>query len=85
MPGYRYRCGFDATAVFRHDWRINLDPNQLPVVQFINGRRTIREIVAELSRLGGAALLSQADLENLACTLMQSLWERDFISLALRL
>ena len=84
VPGYRYRCGFDGTAVFRHDWRINLDPNQLPVVQFINGRRTIREIVAELSRLGGAALLSQADLENLARTLMQSFWERDFISLSLQ-
>lgn len=83
VPAFRYRCGLNADAVFRPDWRLSLDPAQIALVQKVDGRRTIREIVALAAGTGPLSWRSQADLEDFGLTLFRSLWQRDFLSMGL--
>ena len=84
VPAFRYRCGLDASAVFRPDWRMSLDPVQIALVQKVDGRRTIREIVAVTARTAPLFQRSPVDLEDFGLTLFQSLWQRDFLAMGLR-
>jgi SAM-dependent methyltransferase len=84
VPVFRYRCGLDASAVFRPDWRMSLDPNQIALVQKVDGRRSIREIVAVTARTDPLSQLSLVDLEDFSRTLFQSLWQRDFLAMGIR-
>ena len=45
VPLFRMRCGLSGSEIFRPGWRMPLNPAQLPFVQNIDGRKTIREIV----------------------------------------
>jgi SAM-dependent methyltransferase len=84
VPRFRYRCGFDHGAVFRPDWRMNLDPARAALVKNMHGCRTIREIIAMTAGAGPRSYQSMADLEESARMLFQSLWEHDFLAMALR-
>ncbi|MEX0669905.1 MAG: class I SAM-dependent methyltransferase [Pirellulales bacterium] len=83
VPALRYRCGLDGGELFRPGWRIKLDPVQLALLQEMDGRRTMREIVAAASVRGALPQRSAADLEELGRTVFQSLWHRDFLALGL--
>ena len=50
VPLMRMRCGLSGTEIFRPDWRRNLNAATLPFVQYVDGRRTIREIAACMAR-----------------------------------
>ena len=57
---------------------------QLALLQQMDGRRTIREIVAAASQSGVLPQRSQADLEQFATSLFQSLWRLDFLAMGLK-
>ena len=42
VPMFRMRCGLSGFEIFASDWRMSLNAAQLPFVQHIDGRRTIR-------------------------------------------
>ena len=46
------RCGISGAEIFRPDWRMTLNPAQLPFVRNVDGRRTIREIAARVAQSG---------------------------------
>ena len=54
VPLFRMRCGLSGSEIFRPDWRMSLNAAQLPFVQHIDGRRTIREIAASVAQSGVA-------------------------------
>ncbi|MBO0865222.1 MAG: SAM-dependent methyltransferase, partial [Mycobacterium sp.] len=83
VPLMRMRCGVAGSEVFRPDWRLNLNPAQLPFVRHIDGRRTIREIAAAVAQSGASPRASVADLEKFGRKLYQSLWRLDFLAIAL--
>ena len=83
VPMYRTRCGLSGSEIFRSDWRMNLNAAQLPFVQRIDGRRTIREIAAEVAQ-SGARRGDVAELEKFARKLFQSLWRLDFLAMGLK-
>ena len=56
VPLMRMRCGLSGNEIFRSDWRMRLNAAQLPFVQYVDGRRTIREI-AECVALASRAPL----------------------------
>jgi hypothetical protein len=74
-------------AVRRRDfpaWReAELDPAQLPFIQHVDGRRTIREIVECVAQSRGVARESRAELQDFARKLFRSLWRLDFLAMAL--
>lgn len=81
-PMFRWKCGLNGNEIFRSGWRMPLNPAQLPFVQQIDGRKTIREIAANV-HASGAARANQADLEKFGRKLFQGLWRLDFVSMAL--
>jgi SAM-dependent methyltransferase len=83
-PSLRYRCGLSGNQLSRYNWSMSLDPVQLALLQQMDGRRTIREIVAAASQSGVLPQRSQADLEQLGKTLFQSLWQLDFLAMGLK-
>ncbi len=83
VPLFRMRCGLSGSEIFRPGWRMPLNPAQLPLVQSIDGRKTIREIAEQVAQTGGTRRASTADLEKFGRKLFQSLWRLDFVSLAL--
>jgi SAM-dependent methyltransferase len=83
IPMFRMRCGFDGTGIFRPSWRMGLNAAQLPFVQNLDGRRTIREIAERVSQIGESPRASVADLENFGRKLFESLWRLDFVTMGL--
>ena len=84
VPHFRYRCGLDGTTVYRHDWRLPLEPVQAALVRLVDGRRTLREIVAQAAHDQATAGHAPERLTALARTLFASLVNRDFVVLGLR-
>lgn len=83
VPHFRHRCGLDGVTVFRHDWRLPLDPVQAALVRLVDGRRTLREIVAGAALDPTTAGHAPERLATLAHTLFTSLVNRDFLVLGL--
>ncbi|HEU0189693.1 MAG TPA: class I SAM-dependent methyltransferase [Mycobacterium sp.] len=83
VPLLRMRCGISGAEIFRPGWRMSLNQAQLPFVQAIDGRKSIRQIAESVGQSGGSSRASGSDLENFARKLFQSLWRLDFVSMAL--
>ena len=62
---------------------MGLNPAQLPFVQNVDGRRTIREIAERVAQSGESPGASVADLANFGRKLFESLWRLDFVAMAL--
>ena len=62
---------------------MNLNAAQLPFVQRIDGRRTIREIAAGVAQSKQTRRANVADLETFGRKLFQSLWRLDFLAMGL--
>jgi len=79
IPHMHKTCGLSGAEIFRSDWRMKLNSAQLPFVQMIDGKRSIREItdaVAQSTFVG-----NKAELSEFARRLFQSLWQLDFVSM----
>lgn len=83
VPMMRQRCGLSGTEIFRPGWRVGMAPAQLPFVQQVDGKRSIREIAAAVSEGGSAPRANLAELEKFARKLFQSLWRLDFVAMGL--
>ena len=83
VPLFRMRCGLSDTEIFRSDWRLNLNAAQLPFVRNIDGRRTIREIAADVAQSRQTQRANLADVEAFGRKLFQSLWRLDFLAMGL--
>jgi SAM-dependent methyltransferase len=83
VPEMRLHCGLSDGEIFRPGWRMGLNPAQLPFVQNVDGRRTIREIAERVAQSGESPGASAADLEKFGRKLFQSLWRLDFLAMAL--
>jgi SAM-dependent methyltransferase len=82
VPMMRIGCGLSGAEIFRRDWRMSLNSAQLPFVQHVDGRRTIREIAERVAQ-SGARRGDVADLEKFGRKLFQSLWRLDFLAMGL--
>jgi len=83
VPLFRKGCGLSGSEIFRSDWRMSLNAAQLPFVQRVDGRRTIREIAAGVAQSRQTRRANVADLETFGRKLFQSLWRLDFLAMGL--
>jgi SAM-dependent methyltransferase len=84
VPIFRYLCGVSGTEIVWPGSRLGLNPAQLPFVQHIDGRQSVREIVqcvVEKHEVPGNDI---ATLESFALTLFKALWRVDLVAMALR-
>jgi SAM-dependent methyltransferase len=82
IPMMRMRCGLAGNELFRPDWSMNLSAVQLRFLQYVDGRRTIREIVERAGQTDSRRAAA-AELERFARKLFQSLWRLDFLAMGL--
>jgi hypothetical protein len=83
VPVMRMRCGLSGTQVSRPGWRMHLNAAQLPFVQHIDGRRTIRDIASLVRQSKSTSRGSVADFEKLGRKLFQALWRLDILAMTL--
>jgi SAM-dependent methyltransferase len=83
VPLMRYNCGLSGADIYGPDWRMGLTPYQLAFVQYVDERRTIREIAACVLKSGVSPHTSTVHLEKFARKVFQSLWRLDFLAMAL--
>lgn len=83
VPELRKACGRSGEELFRPDWRMRLDPAQLRLVEQVDGRRSIREIVASVAGRPPFVRVGLAERETFARSLFRALWRLDFLSMAL--
>jgi len=83
VPVFRLRCGLSGTEIFRSDWRVSLNAAQLPFVQQVDGRRTIREIAEHVVQGGEPQRGGAVAAAKFGRRLFQSLWRLDFLAMAL--
>jgi SAM-dependent methyltransferase len=83
VPLFRLRCGLSGNEIFRSDWRLGLNAAQVPFVQQVDGRRTIREIAELVAQSSDSPRTTVADVEKFGHRLFQSLWRLDFLAMAL--
>ncbi len=85
VPVFRYRCGVSGTEIFWPGSRAGLNEAQLPFVQLVDGRRSIREILdTAVRRHGEPDDAGMAEVESFVRTLFQALWRVDFVAMALQ-
>jgi SAM-dependent methyltransferase len=83
VPEMRMRCGLEGTEIFRPNWRMGLNSAQLPFVQYVDGRSTIREIAERVAQSAESPRAAAADFETFGRKLFQSLWRLDFLAMVL--
>jgi hypothetical protein len=79
----RIGCGIRDADIFKPDFRIGLNAAQLAFMQYVDGRRTIRELAACVAQGEVSPQGSAAELEQFGGELFQSLWRLDFVAMAL--
>jgi hypothetical protein len=62
---------------------MTLNAAQLPFLQHVDGRRTIREIAELAAQSGDPRRAGAAEREKFARKLFQSLWRLDFLAMGL--
>ena len=82
VPVMRTGSGVSGNEVVMPLGRMPLSAVQLPFVQLVDGRRTIREIAGRVAR-HGSSLIAVADLETLARNVFQNFWRLDLLAMVL--
>jgi hypothetical protein len=83
VPAFRYRCGLAGSEIFWPGSRIGLNPAQLPFIQQVDGRRSIREIIRSALAQRGLTDSGTDELEYFVRQLFRTLWRVDFVAMAL--
>lgn len=83
VPLMRTRCGVSGTEIHWPGFRMKPAPLQLAILQNVDGRRTIREIVQRVAQSGEQTQSAVTELEGFGRKLFQSLWRLDFVAMAL--
>ena len=81
VPMMRLQCGLVGTEIVKPGGRFDLNAAQLPLVQHVDGCRTIREIADCVVQSGGQRAGAD-DVEKFGRKLFQSLWRQDFLAMA---
>lgn len=81
IPVIRGFSGVSGNEIVMPHGRVPVSSVQLSFIQFVDGRRTIREIAALVAR-DRAAGADAVEVETLARNVFQSLWRLDFLAMA---
>jgi SAM-dependent methyltransferase len=83
IPLTRTACQLSGDEISLRGTKLKLNPAQLPFIQDVDGRRTIREINESVARRQGFDRGGDAQIQELGHKLFQALWRIDFLAMAL--
>ena len=84
VPSLRYRCALEGDVISRPGWNTTLQPAQRALASRADGVRTLDDIVRAAADDPALAGATDDDLRRYARELFQSLWQQDFLQVALR-
>jgi hypothetical protein len=82
-PQLRFRCALHGDTLSRHNWSMQLRPIEIALIQRIDGERTIRKIISDISHSNLLVNMKSVELERIAKNLFQRLWRLDFLVMGL--
>lgn len=83
VPVARTACLLSGDEIVSPGLKLKLDPLALLCAQHVDGRRTIRQIVARVAPRADVTRESEADLRDFARKLFESLWRLDFLAMGM--
>jgi SAM-dependent methyltransferase len=83
VPVARTACLLSGDEIVSPGLKLKLNPVQLLFAQNVDGRRTIRQIVAQVAKRPDIARADEAELRELGRRLCESLWRLDFLAMGL--
>ncbi|OBG79751.1 methyltransferase domain-containing protein [Mycobacterium sp. E3305] len=83
VPLLRTACLLAGDDIHLPGSKLKLNPAQLPFVQQVDGRRTIREIIEHVARQGDVGPETAELVREFGRKLFESLWRLDFLAMAL--
>ena len=84
VPSFRKACGLIGSAVRRHDgWTRDLTPVQAALVEHIDGRRSIADIIDVVTGSGTFARADRGEIAGVALDTCRALWEQDFLTMSM--
>ena len=83
VPLTRTACQLSGDEIFLRGTKLKLNPAQLPFVQHVDGRRTIREICESVGQLEEFNRHGDAHIQEFGRSLFQALWRVDFLAMTL--
>ncbi|OBG48965.1 MULTISPECIES: bifunctional 2-polyprenyl-6-hydroxyphenol methylase/3-demethylubiquinol 3-O-methyltransferase UbiG [unclassified Mycobacterium] len=83
VPLLRTACLLAGDDIHLPGSKLKLNPAQLPFVQQVDGRRTIREIIEHVARQGDVGPENAELVREFGRKLFESLWRLDFLAMAL--
>lgn len=84
IPSFRKGCGLQGNTIHRSDWQRPLTPLQSALVERVDDRRTIDEIVNAVTSSGAYARADRSDVVAEALAIFRSLWQQDFLALGIQ-
>lgn len=83
VPLLRTACLLSGDDIHLPGAKLKLNPAQLPFVQQVDGRQTIREIIEHVARRGAVGPENAGLVREFGRKLFESLWRLDFLAMAL--
>ena len=83
VPLTRTACLLSGDEIVWPSGKLKLNPAQLPFVQLVDGRRTIREIIASVVQQGDVGHENIGPVQEFGHRLFRALWRLDFLAMAL--
>ncbi|WP_374024775.1 class I SAM-dependent methyltransferase [Mycobacterium sp. HNNTM2301] len=83
VPLLRTACLLSGDDIHLPGAKLKLNPAQLPFVQQVDGRQTIREIIEHVARRGAVGPENAGLVREFGQKLFESLWRLDFLAMAL--
>jgi SAM-dependent methyltransferase len=83
VPELRYRCTFNNDTLNRYNWSTTLSPLECLLLQQVDGRRSIVDIISLVSNVGNLAHEDPLALASFAKAFFKRLWQLDFLSMHL--
>jgi SAM-dependent methyltransferase len=83
VPLVRKPCLLSGDEMVWASAKLKLNPAQLPFVQLVDGRRTIREIIDVVAEQGNVSDENRFLVEEFGHRLFRALWRLDFLAIAL--
>jgi SAM-dependent methyltransferase len=83
VPLLRTACVLSGDEIHLPGAKLKLNPAQLPFVEQVDGRRTIREIIEKVAQRGDVGPENGNLVREFGRKLFESLWRLDFLAMAL--
>jgi SAM-dependent methyltransferase len=84
VPHFRYRCSVEGDSVVRPGWHLPLTPEQLLILQEVDGRSTISDITQRLATTSPFESFNESETSHRVAEFLEHMWKRDFVNFTLK-